>query len=402
MAAQSTEFPQFRRLPPEIRLQIWFFCLPHRVVQRDDPLYLGDIQKQQMCFSLRSALRNAALPLLASVCRESRGVVRKWGKRIKQDYWFNLGPIWVQPRLDVYTLNCNGMSSWEGDDIHIVMEFLDEAFNRFDLMPLAMRSEYFHPFNLDPPAEVDGFSDYPHLQLYERTRRPGMPSMEDPFNEFARYAERPYTRVSQSATLAFICIHTTKAQAGDSGLFGLLLDAPVQLVDFDDEKRLKAFHDLFESGRRSNTKRLHVRKQFASILAPDFKCRVESWREKVDWLMMTYAWLRAKYKNSHFIPIEGDPGLAWSPPLSDDQAIAYMNNKEEPKQVNVFNNRHPWVIQAKKELPRIAPKIQFLLCTDPCEVDEDPHMIRTMPIPLSSHSPWYRTTQVYADLPELS
>ncbi|KAH0523216.1 hypothetical protein TsFJ059_008256 [Trichoderma semiorbis] len=402
MAAQSTEFPQFSRLPPEIRLKIWFNSLPHRVVQRDDPLSLGEIQRQQMCWSMRSSQRNASLPLIASVCRESRGVVRKWGKLVLQDYWFNLGPIWVQPRLDFYNLNCDGISCWEGDDIHIVMEFFEEGFNRLDMMPLALRAEYFFPCNLEPPPEVDEFSDYPHLEICERARPRGMPSMDDPYNEFAKFSERPYTRVSQSATLAFICIHATQAQAADSGLFGLLLDTPVQLVDCDDDKRLRAFHGLFQNGSRSNNKRLHVRKQFDSVLAPDFKCRVQNWREKVDWLMMTYAWLRAKYRNKHFIPIDGDPGLAWSPPLLDNHAILYMNNKEEPKKTNVFNDRHPWVIQAKKELPRITPKIQFILCTDECDIDDDIHMERDMGIPRGGHSPWFRTTLTYADLPELS
>ncbi|PNP44174.1 hypothetical protein THARTR1_11065 [Trichoderma harzianum] len=401
MAVLSTEFPQFRLLPPELRLRIWFFCLPRRAVQRDDPLVLGEIQRQQMCWSLRSALRNAAPPLIASVCRESRAVVRRWGKLVFQDYWYNLGPIWVQPRLDLYVLNSDGRWHWQGDDINIVLEFLDEAFHRLDMMPLSLRSVYYFPFSLDPPPEPDGVSDYPHLnfKIYERER--GLRKMNDSYNEYAKFSERPHARVSQSATLAFICIHTTKEQAADSGLFGLLLDAPVQLVDFDDEERLRAFHDLFKNGLRSNDKRLKVRKQFDAILAPDFQCRVRSWREKVDWLMMTYAWMRAKYRTNHFIPIEGDPGLAWSPPLLDDQTIIYMNNKEEPNQVNVFNNRHPWVVQAKKELPRITPKIQFLLCTDACNVEESVNVERFMQIPPGGHSPWFRSTLVYADLPEL-
>ncbi|KAL7906960.1 hypothetical protein GGI35DRAFT_457356 [Trichoderma velutinum] len=400
MGAQSTNFSQFTLLPPEIRLQIWFYCLPHRIVQRDDPFCLGDIHREQRCWSIRPTRQNAAPPLIASVCRESRGVVRKWGKMVSQDYWFNLGPIWIQPRLDVYNLNCNSMSCWEGHDIHIVKEFLDEGFNRLDMIPLSLGAEYFFPFSLEPPHELDDFPDYPHLEIYERRRN--KPSLDDSYNEFAAFSERPYTRVSQSAILAFICIHATKRQAADSGLFGLLLDAPVQLVDFNDEERLRAFHDLFENGcSNNNSDRPEVSKQFVSILAPDFQCKVQSWREKVDWLMMAYAWLRAKYRYSNFIPIHGDPGLAWSPPLLDDQATVYMNNKEEPNQVNVFNDHHSWVIQAKKELPIVTPKIQFLLCTDECNVDGDISMVRDMLVPRNGHSDWYRTSKVYADLAEL-
>ncbi|UKZ56146.1 hypothetical protein TrVGV298_009974 [Trichoderma virens] len=125
--------------------------------------------------------------------------------------------------------------------------------------------------------------------------------------------------------MMFICVHAKREHAAESGLFGILLDSPVQLVDFDDEDRLRKFHALFEKGC-SNHKRPELSKQFASIFAPDFLCQVQSWREKVDWLMMANAWLRAKYNYHNCIPIDGDPGLVWNPPLSDDRTRIYMNS----------------------------------------------------------------------------
>ncbi|UKZ81889.1 hypothetical protein TrVFT333_009665 [Trichoderma virens FT-333] len=239
------------------------------------------------------------------------------------DYWFNLGRIWIQSLLDVYHLNCDSMTCWEGDDLQIVMEFFDEGYYRLDVMPLSLRAEYFSPLNLETPHELDDVPEYAHFDIQERQHN--QPNPDDPYHEFATSSERPFTRVSLSATMMFICVHAKREHAAESGLFGILLDAPVQLVGFDDEDRLRKFHALFEKGC-SNHKRPELSKQFASVFAPDFRCQVQSWREKVDWLMMANAWLRAKYNYHNCIPIDGDPGLVWNPPLSDDRTRIYINS----------------------------------------------------------------------------
>ncbi|KAL6700986.1 hypothetical protein J3F84DRAFT_359825 [Trichoderma pleuroticola] len=398
MGAQSTEleFPQFSLLPSEIRLQIWVYCLPRRIVQRDDPFYLVEDREEQKCWSVRPTYQNAAPPLIASVCRESRHVVRKWGKTIAQDFHLNLGPIWIQPRLDRYNLNCDIRYVWDDEDYLITMyEFLEEGFYRLDMMPVSLRADYFFPFFLEP--QKDPLHEYPSLDIQGKPYHEY--SEDGPYEVYATNAEMPFTSVSESATLTFICIHATKEQAADSGLFGILLDAPVQLVDYDDNERLEQFYALFQKGC-CNDKRSEVSKLFDSILAPGFRSNVESWRENVDWLMMANAWRRAKKGLWNSITIEGDPGLIWNPPLREDQTRIYMNSTFHT-QINTFDNHHPWVVQAKKELPRVTPKIQFLLCTDDCDVNGNVGMVRDMPLPLSRRSDWFDNL-LYAELAELS
>ncbi|KAL5090956.1 hypothetical protein Trisim1_003920 [Trichoderma cf. simile WF8] len=398
MEAQSTEleFPQFALLPSEIRLQIWFYCLPRRIVQRDDPFYLVEVREEQKCWSVRPTYQNAAPPLIASVCRESRHVVRKWGKTIAQDFRLNLGPIWIQPRLDRYNLNCDIRYVWSDEDyLETMYEFLEEGFCGLEIMPVSLRADYFFPFFLEPQKVPP--HEYPILEIHGKSINEYSP--DDPYDEFATYIERPYTGVSESATLAFICIHATKEQSADSGLFGIFLDAPVQLVDFDDNERLEQFYALFQKGH-CNDKRPEVTKQFDSILAPGFRSHVESWREKVDWLMMANAWRRANKRFWNSIPIEGDPGLIWNPPLLEDQTHIYMNGILGI-QGHTFDIHHPWVIQAKKELPRVTPKIQFLLCTDDCDVNGNVGMVPYMPLPLNRRSDWFDNF-LYAELAELS
>ncbi|KAL7946142.1 hypothetical protein V8C42DRAFT_322596 [Trichoderma barbatum] len=399
MGAQSTEFPQFALLPPEIRLQIWFYCLPHRSVQRDDPLeYPYDVRNQQKCWSRRPTGKNAAPPLIASVCRESRQVVREWGKMVLQDFYFNIGPIWIQPRLDGYHLNCDDSYFWNGDEFYLIDEFFDEGFYRLNMMPVSLKAEFFFPFYMDP-EEYSEILEYPLFEIQEKPAYP--PNLNGPYNLYAKYSKRPWKRVSLSVTLTFICIHVTTEQAADSGLFGLLLDAPVQLVDYDDEKKLRAFHALFQEGH-SNYKRLEVSKLFDTILAPGFHSDVESWREKADWLIMAHAWRRAKKSKWNSLPIDGDSNLVWTPPLLEKETKILMNiTTESQANIHAFDEHHPWVIQTKKELPKLTPKIQFLLCTDGCDVDGNIGMVRELPTPRSGPSDFHRTTRLYADLSEL-
>ncbi|QYS94841.1 hypothetical protein H0G86_002162 [Trichoderma simmonsii] len=401
MGTESTEpkFPQFPLLPSEIRLRIWYYCLPRRIVQRDDPFYLVEVREEQKCWSIWPTCQNAAVPLIASVCRESRHVVRKWGKLITQDFRSNIGPIWIQPRLDHYNLNCDIRYVWDDEDyVDNMYASHEEAFYRLDMMPVSLRAEYFYPFALEP--EQDPFQRCPILEIHGKPSNEFSAeySLDDPYDEFTTYIERPYAEVSESATLAFICIHATKEQAVDSGLFGILLDAPVQLVDFDDNERLEQFYALFQKGC-CNDKRPEVSKQFDSILAPGFRSHVESWREKVDWLMMANAWRRANKRLRNSIPIEGDPGLIWNPPLLEDQTHIYMNSIHDI-QGHTFDIHHPWVIQAKKELPRVTPKIQFLLCTDDCDVNGDVGMVPYVPLPLNRRSDWFDNL-FYSELAEL-
>ncbi|KAL7931692.1 hypothetical protein V8C35DRAFT_309274 [Trichoderma chlorosporum] len=256
---------------------------------------------------------------------------------------------------------------------------------------------FFFPISLKPLKQHDVLPKYPSLRIQERLDKG--PSADDLYHDFATLSERPFTRVSQSAVLMLICIHATKEQAVDSGLFGLLLDAPVQLVDFDDKERLRKFHALFEKGC-CNDKRPIVSRFFACILAAGFQPQVQIWKEKVDWLMMANAWLRSKYRYRHYIPIDGDPSLVWKPPILDDQFSIYMY-LEPLGEMNSFDDDHPWVKQAKEELPRVTPKIQFLLCTDECDVDRNVDLGRYIPVPSSVQSDRRATTRVYADIAEL-
>lgn len=385
METQSTAFPQFTLLPVELRLAIWFYCLPHRVVQKDDPYPYGvqRLRKEHKCWSVRPSFKNAAPPRIASVCRESRQVAMRWGKMVSQDYSWNLGPIWIQPRLDTYHLNFTSEAAEaileDGLDKEQVYEFITDGLNWLDAVPLSIPCEYYLDFDLGL-QDVSRMRWLPYIEIRDDFVDGDLNVVYD---EYAYYGPRPFTNTSLSATMAFITIHAKRRHAVASGLFGLLLDAPVQLVDFDDEQNIRSFHALFERDMH-NRKRTEVIKLFSLILSPVFRSRVQDWTEKVDWLMMANAWLRAKMKWENCIPFDGDPFSAWNPiidEIPDGRRLVYMGDGEN--YVNRFDNDNPWVIQAKKELPRVTPKILFMPCTDDCDVDGNVGMVPSVQHPVA-------------------
>ncbi|KAL6877798.1 hypothetical protein HDV57DRAFT_500577 [Trichoderma longibrachiatum] len=373
MESQSTSFPQFVLFPTELRLAIWSYCLPHRVAQRDNPFHIERLREQQKCWSIRPSLKNAAPPCIASVCRESRQVAMRWGKMVSQDYNWNLGPIWIQPRLDTFHLNFTPEAAWNSDGgPWEPREFLIDGLNWLDEVPLSISAEYYFQFDLEM-LDLAMMRYTPCIKIKDNLVDEDLDVV---YNEYAECYPRPFTKVSLSATMAFITIHAQRRHAVASGLFGLLLDAPVQLVDFDDEQRIRSFRILFESDS-SNRKRTEVIELFSRILSPVFRSRVQAWRDKVDWLMMATAWLRAKMNRENCIPFDEGPLAAWNPVIEDyedGRRLIYMRRERENYE-NLFDNENPWVIQAKKELPRVAPKILFMLCIDDCDVDGNVGMV---------------------------
>ncbi|KAL6864499.1 hypothetical protein J3F83DRAFT_761845 [Trichoderma novae-zelandiae] len=327
METQSTAFPQFALFPVELRLAIWFHCLPHRVVQRDGPFKLTGLRQKHKCWSEKPSLQNAAPPLIAS------------GEMFDLDHDWNLGPVWIQRRLDSYHLNFIPEVTWGyGWDVEMLSQFLIEGHVMLDAVPLSLPPEYFFKFDLEM-RHLSVMRSTPYIKIKDDLVDEDLNMV---YKEFAYNYPRPFSKVSLSATMAFISIHAERTHAVASGLFGLLLDAPVRLVDFDDEQRIRSFHALFETDS-SNHK------------------NGSAWREKVDWLMMATAWLRARMNWEECISFDGDP---------HNEHLVYMAHKGTDYE-NLFDDENPWVIQAKRELPRVAPKLLFMLCTDHCDANKD-------------------------------
>ncbi|KAL9473494.1 hypothetical protein ACSS6W_007874 [Trichoderma asperelloides] len=246
----------------------------------------------------------------------------RWGKMVSQGSSWNLGPIWIQPRLDTYHLNFTSEAAeaiWEGGlEKEQVYEFITDGLNWLDTVPLSIPSEYYFDFDLG-------------LQDVSRMRRLPRIEIRDDFvdedlnvvyNEYAYHDPRPFTNISLSATMAFITIHAKRRHAVASGLFGLLLDAPVQLVDFDDEQNLRSFHALFERDIY-NRKRTEVIKLFSLILSPIFRSRVQDWTEKGQVYRPVVATRIGRDRDQILDLLE--PPAVGVPPCPDEGGLGFFN-----------------------------------------------------------------------------
>lgn len=157
-------FPQFRHLPPEIRLEIWRQCLPNRVVELDNPnpdiIRLNKEDEDYSCRSSHTALMNRRPPVISRVCRESRMVALEHvnlpagdAQMVAPDLDFGTfmgAEDWVDKHRDVLLLNYDRSydCDWpEGGD-GVVHFFLQEAAAK--ARDASLTSDFYYNLMLEP------------------------------------------------------------------------------------------------------------------------------------------------------------------------------------------------------------------------------------------------------------
>lgn len=197
----------FPRLPTELRLVIWRECLPHRVAELDHPLY-SDIygwQEPIVCDLMQTSCVNEHQPLISLVCDESRVVVLEAGGYIGEN--------------DDFPAECEWLSG------NILNEWFDPA---RDLPHL----------NYCPGYEAHyGTQGNPLLDLARQAARARRgASLEF---EFLRCCSRKYLEIIQQlprcrVVMRIFVVRASRRFGVTTGPFGLLGDAPVQIVDVSD------------------------------------------------------------------------------------------------------------------------------------------------------------------------
>ncbi|KAK7698774.1 hypothetical protein SLS64_012255 [Diaporthe eres] len=245
MSAAEVVFVRFADFPTEIRLAIWRDCLPHRVVeldyQPDDIIWdEGPDDEAPPCSANGMIqLRNKAPPLITRVCRESRQVAFETGRQLyrfpdprdpenTQDFAkYMVTHPWLDTARDVIHINWDPAADieWQtydwGDPVRCVMSYAA----RTEALTASIRLGLLH---------VMKDRDEPDHHLRWTTSE-----LADLMRSESRAQFLSWSVVVRPP----IVVHA--ARAADSGsLFGLLGDAPVQLVDIDDERRINNFLGL--------------------------------------------------------------------------------------------------------------------------------------------------------------
>ncbi|KAK5993503.1 hypothetical protein PT974_06935 [Cladobotryum mycophilum] len=358
----SDSFHYFSKLPLELRRAIWQYCLPHRVVEEDTADFLLDgNESRQACWADRITRQNAQLPMIAFVNRESRQIALEQGHKLKLEEVTSLDSIWVQPHRDRLHLNWTRARwiAWGGYSDHSspIAMFLWRA-EEHGMQPSVV-AEIIHHFRLKPLFDAEGApDDLAFLYREPSIRCQGVNNIE--VCDIASCADMADCTDKQSLGIAMaaVSLHITREAALRSGLFGLLGDAPVQMVDVDDEARLREFHALFMENALD--KEPAVKTRFETFLGSRFQTAVESWTRWAEWLILAEMWRSAR--DEHIDILGTRPGLAWAPEVVEQDYI--FMEKHLP------NDEHPWVKQARHRSPKLRPQIMVRYCTNECYIKE--------------------------------
>lgn len=344
----NDSFHYFPLLPPEIRIMIWEYCIPNRIAEFDPPWFLLDgYEIRQACYSGSTIGRNSRLPVLAAVNSESRSLVLErgeWYPCTEMDFpW--LKNMWVQPRYD--TLHLNSVQFCpiaavnrflqKGESGHSdskwISSFLYGA-TKLGMRKISMTAErilpfqrniWTHPHHLSGPADNWGFA-----HLYFPSKR----ELED-ITKFAWHP--PIPRVFHVA-MAAVSLHVSMDAAVNSGLFGLLGDAPVQMIDVDANARLREFEEFFFSHALEREKEPRVAALFNLFRSCQFQDIVQKWAKEAEEIIMTEIWHSARR--------DGEVDV------------------EEP------DENHPFMKEVKRVTFRVRPQIMIRACHNQCYIRE--------------------------------
>jgi hypothetical protein len=154
--------------------------------------------------------------------------------------------------------------------------------------------------------------------------------------------------------MAAVSLHIPREAALRSGLFGLLGDAPVQMVDVGDEARLREFQALFRE--HTSEKEPAMQRLFEVFTSSQFQTAVEALKRQAEWILLAYM------RMDNLDVLETDPGSAWVPYLTKQGFLRmseYLPDEE-----------HPWVKQARQSAPKLRPRIMVRYCTNECYIKE--------------------------------
>lgn len=339
----SKVFPQFQQLPIEIRLMIWQECLPSRVIEIDFP---ADRNRPYKCTLVWPNRQTRLPPALTKVCRESRYVALK--HRLKEEYpdeEYPDDPIrWFSPRLDTVFMH------WKETDT-------------IDMYPDINRiPELFWYADRCRAAGIDASI------MHEFDKGRGHTDWKDPFLEIIAQ------RNDYLVCLEVVTIHATRAAAAESGLFGLLLDAPIQLVDATDTSKIAKFHELWASNSALDTTPASFFRDQVS-----FQVRVRQWLKELVALWVYYPWMKA-WKDKWRGVI--DPEGIWLGPRIDEDGFlrdmlipGCLESDPGPPfcvDYNLFspNMDHPFVQEALVAMPQFRPRVMFRYCPLDCHLQK--------------------------------
>ncbi|CAI7646111.1 unnamed protein product [Penicillium pancosmium] len=226
MAEKS--FHLFPRLPTELRLEIWRFCLPCRVWEIDMPdhegIYLDEHNADGFypCLVTPTTKLNRLPPVITCVCQESRNVAKE-ERGIPSDTYAPHDAVFISTTTNeiaddywVDTKRHSAHLNWTPVYQGIYQKSFGSA-----LASLAWKSRLV----VGRPSFMYDWFD---MMVNKKRER------------FDVFEQIPAWWV----IMRVVIIHTSFREAARTGLFGLLGDASVQIVSLSDDKKANALNEF--------------------------------------------------------------------------------------------------------------------------------------------------------------
>lgn len=351
------DFPRFRDLPTELRLQIWSHCIPGpRVVEMDFPV--SDQHLTLPAGSHRALWSSPAgrVPLMSRVCREARSVALNHVQYLTTD----------EELTDEDSTECPHYyeSDWRVDAPVRLRK-------GFDIVHLNWHYGYERVDMCNPPQ-------YPWATFQWLVNQAAAASVSaDLLLPFDPERRNPYNRSTGFSgedmkyfdphrlyyvVLGMVEIHISAEEAAQASVFGVLGEEPIKLVDPRDTVTIAKFRDVWtrhQSGLVQD-KELDVAEFFNTVIddAEAYYARVDQWRQNLE---KVWLWNEG---NNLGIPLatrrEFWPNAQTAAERNDQGEVPYgwaLNwNRRE------LIRDHPWVQTQLALMPRFEPAVMFRHC----------------------------------------
>ncbi|KAJ5774793.1 hypothetical protein N7457_009689 [Penicillium paradoxum] len=298
---------RFSTLPIELRLMIWEFAVPMRIIEVGEPCDPDIIPETD----LRKAwLLNLKYPAIAHVCHESRQIALA---KVKLPEQFLLAPDyltdsrWWWKSTDVVHFNAPDTSKLANEErCRLQEDLLDLIKVPVLRKKVSISADLIHPF-----LRFRGIPDIPISLVWDVI----------------------FSLDRCIIALHTVCIRATKEDAGKLGLFGNG-EEPAQLIDPFDKPAIQRLRELW-----NNTKKeVSAEKFFDTIDTKRFEFRVHRWVAEMAIEYIKFRWISPQGTNSGALHI-----------------IARLS--QDPKQINA-----PDVQEYLVGCPILDLRILFRLC----------------------------------------
>lgn len=344
------DFPQFARFPAEIRIMVWEYCVSRTVLATNREVCSNLLPEKGQNEVWSPGHPGTTKPALLSINTEARDVALRYGRKVRLVGAGTAWEEWIQPNLDTVHLAwrkpciTRGLH-WSDTMCPELHSLLAEAVVK--RMRISVPAERLCQF----PARYDTTMELSPRMVTDVGVF--LDRGEDHTYDLSRWIPDNQVIV---AVFKVVHIHAHRPEILQSGLFGFLGDAPVQLVPYDDREALLKYQSLLDAcGLRRRDYRAEY--EFEYILSTQFQNDVKYWESCAKWLLFAQRWRHERRVAESSEALDA----VWLPRTAE-----IPNDDLKRMQHDRFDEDHPWVMDTRQKLPKLELNIMFKWCESDC------------------------------------